>query len=48
MRSGRMRTNAYLPTFPADYNRRFAVVRRDPTDAHRAVLHDGREFRGRA
>ena len=32
--------NAYLPTFMADHNRRFAVMPRNPSDAHRAVLHD--------
>ena len=36
--------NAYLPTFVADYNRRFGVAPRNPADAHRAVLHDGREL----
>ena len=36
--------NAYLPTFMADFNRRFAVPSRDPRDAHRAVLRDGREL----
>ena len=36
--------NAYLPTFMADYNRRFAVAPRNPSDAHRAVLHDEREL----
>jgi len=29
--------NAYLPEFRADFNRRFAVVPRDPTDAHRPL-----------
>ncbi len=36
--------NAYLPTFMADYNRRFGVAPRNPSDAHRAVLHDEREL----
>ena len=36
--------NAYLPAFMADYNRRFAVAPRNPSDAHRAVLHDEREL----
>lgn len=36
--------NAYLPAFMADYNRRFGVAPRNPSDAHRAVLHDGREL----
>ncbi len=36
--------NAYLPTFMADFNRRFAVPLRDPEDAHRVVLHDAREL----
>ena len=36
--------NAYLPTFMADYNRRFGVAPRNPADAHRAVLHDAREL----
>jgi transposase len=29
--------NAYLPAFRADFNRRFAVMPRDPTDAHRPL-----------
>ncbi len=29
--------NAYLPAFRTDFNRRFAVVPRDPTDAHRPL-----------
>ncbi len=29
--------NAYLPTFCADFNRRFAVTPRDPVDAHRPL-----------
>ncbi len=29
--------NAYLPTFCADFNRRFAVAPRDPVDAHRPL-----------
>ena len=36
--------NGYLPEFVADYNRRFGVPPRDPSDAHRAVLHDDREL----
>ena len=36
--------NAYLPTYMADYNRRFGVAPRNPADAHRAVLHDDREL----
>ena len=36
--------NAYLPAFMADFNRRFAVAPRNPSDAHRAVLHDAREL----
>jgi len=36
--------NAYLPAFVADYNRRFGVAPRNPADAHREVLHDGREL----
>ena len=36
--------NAYLPTFMADYNRRFGVAPRNPLDAHRAVLHGDREL----
>ena len=36
--------NAYLPAFMADFNRRFAVAPRNPSDAHRAVLHDEREL----
>ena len=36
--------NAYLPAFMADDNRRFGVEPRNPADAHRAVLHDGREL----
>ena len=36
--------NAYLPEFMADHNRRFGVAARNPADAHRAVLHDGREL----
>jgi len=30
--------NKFLPTFIDDYNRRFAVVPKDPTDAHRSLL----------
>ena len=36
--------NAYLPEFMADFNRRFAVTRRNPEDAHRAVAHDAAEL----
>ena len=36
--------NAYLPAFVADYNRRFGVAPRNPADAHREVLHGGREL----
>ena len=36
--------NAFLPAFMADYNRRFGVVPRNASDAHRAVLHDDREL----
>ncbi len=36
--------NDYLPTFMADYNRRFGVAPRNPADAHRPVLHDEREL----
>lgn len=34
--------NAYLPTFIEDYNRRFAVIPKDPSNAHRPLLktHD--------
>jgi transposase len=31
--------NAFLETFMADFNRRFAVVPRNPTNAHREVCH---------
>ena len=31
--------NAWLPTFLADYNRRFAVAPASPVDVHRPVLH---------
>ena len=31
--------NAWLPTFLADDNRRFAVALASPVDAHRPVLH---------
>jgi hypothetical protein len=30
--------NAFLPEFAADFNMRFAVMPRDPTDAHRPLL----------
>ena len=36
--------NNYLPTFMADYNRRFGVPPHNPADAHRPVLHDAREL----
>ncbi len=36
--------NACLPAFMADYNRRFAVAPRNPTDARRAVWHNDREL----
>ena len=36
--------NAYLPTFMANYNPRSGVAPRNPSDAHRAVLHDEREL----
>ena len=36
--------NAYLPEFMVDFNRRFAVVPRNPEDAHRKVLHDAAEL----
>lgn len=36
--AGRVAGNAYLPEFIADFNRRFAVVPRDPEDAHRPLL----------
>lgn len=36
--------NAFLPSFMADYNRRFAVAARSEEDAHRAVLHDAGEL----
>ena len=36
--------NGYLPAFMADCNRRFGVAPRNPSDAHRAVLHDEREL----
>ena len=36
--------NAYLPTFLADYNRRFAKAPGHPQDAHRKVLHDAQEL----
>ena len=42
--SGIAAGNDYLPTFMADYNRRFGVAPRNPADAHRAVLHDAREL----
>lgn len=32
------RANAYLPEFLADFNRRFSLPPRDPSDAHRPVL----------
>ena len=36
--------NAFLPSFMADYNRRFAVAPKSAQDAHRAVLHDAGEL----
>lgn len=36
--------NAFLPTFMADYNQRFAVAPQSPLDAHRGVLHSAREL----
>ena len=36
--------NDFLPTFMADYNRRFAVASKSKEDAHRAVLHDAAEL----
>ena len=36
--------NAFLPSFMADCNMRFAVAPRCPEDAHRPVLHDAREL----
>ena len=36
--------NAWLPTFMADYNRRFAVAPASEVDAHRALLHDAGEL----
>lgn len=36
--------NAFLPTFMADYNARFAVEPASPLDAHRAVLHSEAEL----
>ena len=32
--------NAFLPTFIEDYNRRFAVILKDPNNAHRPLLQD--------
>lgn len=32
------RANTYLPEFMADFNRRFSLPPRDPSDAHRPVL----------
>jgi hypothetical protein len=32
--------NAFLPTFIEDYNRRFAVVPKDPSNAHRSLEQD--------
>ena len=32
--------NAFLPKFIEDYNRRFAVVPKDPTNAHRSLLQE--------
>ena len=36
--------NAFLPTFLADYNRRFAVAPRVAEDAHRTLAHRPREL----
>ncbi len=36
--------NAFLPSFMADYNRRFAVAPASEEDAHRSVLHDAEEL----
>ena len=36
--------NAWLPTFLADYNRRFAVPPASPVDAHRPVRHAPHEL----
>ena len=36
--------NAFLPTFIADYNARFAVSPKNPIDAHRPVLHSQEEI----
>jgi len=35
--------NAYLPSFIADYNKRFAKPAASPVDAHREVLHDAQQ-----
>lgn len=37
--------NEYLPTFMADYNRRFSVPAQNPQDAHRPVLHKALELK---
>lgn len=37
--------NAFLPTFMADYNRRFAKLPQSSSDAHRPVLHSPEELR---
>ena len=36
--------NAYLPEFMTDFKRRFAVLPRNPENAHREVLHDAAEL----
>ncbi len=36
--SGIAAGNAYAPEFIVDFNRRFAVLPRDPEDAHRPLL----------
>jgi len=36
--------NAYLPTFMAHHNARFAVAPRNPQDARRPVLHSPQEL----
>ncbi len=36
--------NAWLPTFMARYNQRFATAPQSPVDSHRAVLHDAEEI----
>jgi len=36
--------NAFLPSFMADYNLRFAVTPRSPVNAHREVIHNKKEL----